>query len=162
MLPLPLYSQSTTVQYQHFMWFIELHHLGYQHIWSRGRTGVKNMSKSQNLPTILKRPETSYGTLIQVLLAHQPKHPHYLQNHHHIQKHPHDQQKHPHYLKKMKLNIFTNILFANIVINITSIIIFPFFQSPSPFWAVWGGSQLARVLDFVFIDTEHTPLDRKV
>merc|ERR1712156_1411095 len=60
--------------------------------------GVKNMSKSQNLPTILKRPETSYGTLI---------------------------------------------------------------QSPSPFWAVWGGSQLARVLDFVFIDTEHTPLDRK-
>jgi len=67
--------------------------------WNRGvKTGVKNMSKSQNLPTILKRPETSYGTLI---------------------------------------------------------------QSPSPFWAVWGGSQLARVLDFVFIDTEHTPLDRK-
>ena len=52
------------------MWFIEFHHLGYQHFWSRGRTGVENMSKSQNLATILKRPETSYGTLIQVLLAH--------------------------------------------------------------------------------------------
>ena len=36
------------------------------------------------------------------------------------------------------------------------------FQSPSPFWAVWGGNHLAKVLDFVFIDTEHTPLDRKV
>ena len=30
-------------------------------------------------------------------------------NLHHIHKHPHNQQKHPHYLKKMKLNIFTNI-----------------------------------------------------
>ena len=38
----------------------------------------------------------------------------------------------------------------------------PCFQSPSPFWAVWGGNHLAKVLDFVFIDTEHTPLDRKV
>ena len=36
------------------------------------------MSKSQNLATILKRPETSYGTLIQVLLAYHPKNPHYL------------------------------------------------------------------------------------
>lgn len=34
-------------------------------------------------------------------------------------------------------------------------------QSPSPFWAAWGGQQLAKTLDFVFIDTEHTPLDRQ-
>ena len=102
---MPLCSQSTTVQYQHFMWFIELHYLGYQHIWSRGRTGVKNMSKSQNLATILKRPEASYGTLIQVLLAYHPKNPHYLhkiiiftnifiiynKNHLHIHKHLHYQ-----------------------------------------------------------------------
>jgi len=58
----------------------------------------RDMSKLLNLPEILRRPETSCGTLI---------------------------------------------------------------QSPSPFWAVWGGDHLAKVLDFVFIDTEHTPLDRK-
>ena len=91
-------------------------------------------------------------------------------HHHHIHKHPHKKTETSHYLKKKETQYFhkhplnfTNIhiLFINIVINIISII-FPFFQSPSPFWAVWGGSQLARVLDFVFIDTEHIPLDRKV
>ena len=38
----------------------------------------------------------------------------------------------------------------------------PPLQSPSPFWASWGGQHLANTLDFVFIDTEHTPLDRQV
>ena len=33
-------------------------------------------------------------------------------------------------------------------------------QSPSPFWIAWGGPFLAAELDFVFIDTEHTPINR--
>jgi len=34
-------------------------------------------------------------------------------------------------------------------------------QSPSPFWAAWGGSYIAEAVDFVFLDTEHTPLQRQ-
>ena len=33
-------------------------------------------------------------------------------------------------------------------------------QSPSPFWVAWGGPMLSAALDFVFIDTEHTPINR--
>jgi len=33
-------------------------------------------------------------------------------------------------------------------------------QSPSPFWVAWGGPLIANEIDFVFIDTEHTPLQR--
>lgn len=33
-------------------------------------------------------------------------------------------------------------------------------QSPSPFWVAWGGPMIAAEVDFLFIDTEHTPLDR--
>ena len=33
-------------------------------------------------------------------------------------------------------------------------------QSPSPFWVAWGGPFLAKELDFLFIDTEHTPITR--
>ena len=33
-------------------------------------------------------------------------------------------------------------------------------QSPSPFWIAWGGPFLSEALDFVFIDTEHTPINR--
>ena len=98
------------------MWFIEVHYLVH----------YLNMSKSQNLATILKRPETSYGTLIQVVLAYHPKNPHYLhkiinftnifiiynKNHLHIHKHLHYQQKHPHYPEKT-LDIFTNILLTS-------------------------------------------------
>ena len=34
-------------------------------------------------------------------------------------------------------------------------------QSPSPFWVTWGGSFIAETVDFVFIDTEHTPIQRQ-
>jgi len=34
-------------------------------------------------------------------------------------------------------------------------------QSPSPFWVAWGGAFIAETVDFVFIDTEHTPLQRQ-
>jgi len=33
-------------------------------------------------------------------------------------------------------------------------------QSPSPFWVAWGGPFLSKELDFLFIDTEHTPINR--
>eukprot|EP00039_Didymoeca_costata_P022331 m.346530 g.346530 ORF g.346530 m.346530 type:complete len:337 (+) comp29477_c0_seq1:18-1028(+) len=33
-------------------------------------------------------------------------------------------------------------------------------QSPSPFWVAWGGPHIASTVDFVFIDTEHTPITR--
>ena len=31
-------------------------------------------------------------------------------------------------------------------------------QSPSPFWCAWGGPFLSKEVDFIFIDTEHTPI----
>jgi len=34
-------------------------------------------------------------------------------------------------------------------------------QSPSPFWITWGGPFIAETVDFVFIDTEHTPIQRQ-
>ena len=94
------------------------------------------MSKSQNLATILKRHETSYGTLIQVLLAHHTTQNILIiytkiiifttiliifkKNHHHIHKHPHNQQKHPLYYKKNETQYFqkhpfnfTNILLTS-------------------------------------------------
>ena len=33
-------------------------------------------------------------------------------------------------------------------------------QSPSPFWVAWGGPMISAAVDFVFIDTEHTPINR--
>jgi len=34
-------------------------------------------------------------------------------------------------------------------------------QSTSPFWATFAGPVLSKILDFIFIDTEHTPIDRE-
>ena len=33
-------------------------------------------------------------------------------------------------------------------------------QSPSPFWLAWGTQLLSQTVDFIFIDTEHTPINR--
>jgi len=33
-------------------------------------------------------------------------------------------------------------------------------QSPSQFWCAWGGPFLSKEVDFIFIDTEHTPINR--
>ena len=33
-------------------------------------------------------------------------------------------------------------------------------QSPSPFWLAWGTQLLSQMVDFIFIDTEHTPINR--